>query len=145
MTRGMYMASADGLPQSRQDKASRSLTARRCRKNERQMKITSDRKKPNSPPQAFPLLPSKKRVVPLAPYIPTPKPHWPLHLRLLSQVGLASVIARKTRTAWLHRSSASSSAILVRSRPRVGPGSFLVSSRTAAQRGFCWLRHWDSS
>jgi len=35
-----------------------------------------------------------------------------------------SVVARKTRTAWLHHSSASSSTILVRSRPRSGPGAF---------------------
>ena len=51
-----------------------------------------------------------------------------------------SVVARKTRTAWLHR-SASSSAVLVRSLPRVGPGSYLASPKTAAQRDFCWHRH----
>ena len=50
-------------------------------------------------------------------------------------------VARKSRIAWLHRSSANSSAILVRSLPRVGPGSFLVSSRTVAQRVLCWLFH----
>jgi len=37
---------------------------------------------------------------------------------------------------------ASSSAMLVRSLPRVGPGSFLVSSRTVVWRVFCWLLHW---
>jgi len=45
----------------------------------------------------------------------------------------ASVVARNVSTAWLHRWSASSFAILVLSRPRVGPGSFLISSRTVAQ------------
>jgi len=48
-----------------------------------------------------------------------------------------SVVARNWSTAWLHSSSASSFAILVLSRPRAGPGSFRVSSRTVAQRVFC--------
>jgi len=48
-----------------------------------------------------------------------------------------SVVARKTRTAWLHRSSASSFVMLVWDLPRVGPGSFLVFSRTVPQRVFC--------
>ena len=41
-----------------------------------------------------------------------------------SDVLPTSVVARKTKTAWLHRSSASSSAILVRSRPRELSGLF---------------------
>jgi len=39
----------------------------------------------------------------------------------------------------LHYSSANSSAFLVRSLPRVGPGSFPVSSKAVVQRVFCWL------
>jgi len=56
-----------------------------------------------------------------------------------------SVVAKNWSTAWLHRSSASSSAMLVRSRRRVGPGSFVVSLRTVVQRVFCWHRHWGQS
>ena len=40
------------------------------------------------------------------------------------------VVARESRSAWLHRSSADSSTILVRPLPRVGPGSLLGSSKT---------------
>ena len=132
----------DGLPQSRQDEASRSLTARRCRKNKRQLK---DDKRPREAPSLSSS--SLKNAscssrslyshpeASLASPSPSPATGGP-------DVLPTSVVARKTRTVWLHRSSASSSAILVRPRPRVGPGSFLVSSRTAAQRVFCWLRHW---
>ena len=51
-----------------------------------------------------------------------------------------SVVARKSRSAWLHRSSANSSAILVRTLPRIGPGSFLVSSKAVVQRVFVGFR-----
>ena len=47
---------------------------------------------------------------------------------------VTSVFARKTRTAWLHCSSASSSAILVRSRPRVAGASWSLLRRL--HRGF---------
>ena len=53
-----------------------------------------------------------------------------------SEASLAAVVAKKSRSVWLHRSSANSSAILVRSLPRVGSGSFLVSSKTVVQRVF---------
>jgi len=45
------------------------------------------------------------------------------------------VCEEESSTAWLHRSSASSSAMLVRSLPRVGPGSFLASPRTIVPEG----------
>ena len=47
-----------------------------------------------------------------------------------------SVSAKNSSTAWLHRSSRSSSAMLVRSLLRVGPGSLFVSFRTVAHRVF---------
>jgi len=53
-----------------------------------------------------------------------------------------SVDSKKSRTACLHRSSVGSSGIFVWPRPRVGPGSFLVSSRSAALRVFCRLFYW---
>jgi len=62
--------------------------------NERPEKITSDREKPNPPPQAFPLPPSNMRV-PRAPCIPTPKPRWPLHAIGGPDVLLTSVVERK--------------------------------------------------
>jgi len=47
----------------------------------------------------------------------------------------------KSRIAWLHRSSAKSSATLARSLPHTWPECFLVSSRTVAQKVFCWAFH----
>ena len=93
------------------------------------------------PPPASPRPLPTMRVAPRVPCSPSLVALSPSSATGGPDVLRTSVVARKTRTTWLHRSSASSSAILVWSRPRVGPGSFLVSSRTAAQRVFCWLRH----
>ena len=70
---------------------------------------------------------SKMRVVPRAPCLPTvrtPKPRWPLRLRLLPPVGQTSF-----RRLWL--------------REKRGPLG--CTAHTAVQRVFCWRRHWDSS
>jgi len=91
------------------------------------------------PPRAAP--PSKLRAAPRVPYCHTLRPRWPLLPTGGPAVLPTSVVARKSRSAWLHHSSANSSAILVRSLPRVGPRSFLVTSKTVVQRVYCWLFH----
>ena len=77
---------------------------------------------------------------------PTPRPHCPLLLPPLQPVGLPfcrrPLSLRKSSVALLHRSSASSSAILVRSLVRSRPGAFWSSlERWPSSRGFCWLFH----
>jgi len=87
--------------------------------------------------QVSPPPPSTVRAAPRVLCLPTPRPRWPLLLPLLPPAVIpTSVVARKSRSAWLHRSSSNSSAILVRSLSRVGPGNFLVSSKTVVLLAF---------
>ena len=55
--------------------------------------------------------------------LPTPRPRWPLLLPLQSPVDLPSFrrLLSRDRIAWLHRSSANSSVILVWFLPGLGP------------------------
>jgi len=103
--------------------------------------IKSDERKvhryPHSPlPSASPLPLSTMRVasrVPVPPSLAAPSPPTATSG---PDVFPVSVVARKPGPL----AAPLSSAILVRSRPLVGPGSFLVASKMAVQRIFCWYR-----
>jgi len=107
--------------------------------------------------QVSPPPPSTVRAAPRVLCLPTPRPRWPLLLPLLPPVGLPSFRRLLPRESLgspgffnsvcsclpvSFKGTANCPAILVRSLPWVGPGSFLVSSRTVAQRVFCWLFHY---
>jgi len=129
--------------QSRQVEASCQLPALRCLTKENRK--SHPQKKENKLTayyslQKLPLPPPSVRGAPCVLCSPTPRARCPLLLPLPPVLPTA-VVARKPRIAWLHRSSANSSATLVRSLVWFGPGCFLVSSRTVAQRVFCWLFH----
>jgi len=91
---------------------------------------------PTPPHPTAPPPPSSQPTSSPSLFPPTPRPRWPLRPPPLPPVDLTFC-----QRLCSHRRSASSSAMLVFCRSRVGPVSLRVSAETVFHSVFCWFFH----